>query len=174
MSTGAAGAPAARRGWLNSKALASSALELERHVELGPIGFNFSLFVQLHIELDDLRNAQIAQGLCGSLHCVGGGIFPGFVAGPDQFYDLVDAIRHVVLPFRYEAGKQEFPAGKKPSITASGLEALPGRLNRGFAPAMVFLLARLAARRGPMPSSRANLSRECAPDDRLCEAFSAG
>jgi hypothetical protein len=47
---------------------------------------------------------------------------------------------------------------------------LPGRLNRGFTPGHGFF-ARSAARRGPTPSSRANGSRECAPNDRLCEAI---
>jgi hypothetical protein len=61
----------------------------------------------------------------------------------------------------------------KPSITASGLEALPGRLNRGFAPRHSFFCLP-AAKRGPMPSSRASPSRQCAPDDRLCEAISGG
>jgi hypothetical protein len=31
--------------------------------------------------------------------CVGGGLFPGFLAGTDQFNHIVDALRHVVLPF---------------------------------------------------------------------------
>ena len=34
---------------------------------------------------------------------VGGGLFPRFVAATDQFNDLVDTVRHGVLPFGYEA-----------------------------------------------------------------------
>ena len=32
---------------------------------------------------------------------VGSGLFPRFVAGTDQFNDLINALRHVVLPFCY-------------------------------------------------------------------------
>src|SRR4051812_17516936 len=79
--------------------LISGALELERHAELGAVGLYLSLGVQLHVELDDLRDAQFSQRFPGLLDRVGGGLFPGVAAGADQFNDLVDALRHLVLPF---------------------------------------------------------------------------
>jgi hypothetical protein len=84
----------------------SGALELEGDVKFGTIGFDFSLGVQLHIEFDDLCNSKVSEGFCCLLNCVGGGLFPGCVAGADQFNDLIDALRHVVLPFgmKQEAG----------------------------------------------------------------------
>jgi hypothetical protein len=95
--------------------LSSGALELERHINLGAIGLYFSLGVQLHIEFDDLCDAEFSERFCGLLDRVGGGLFPGFVAGTDQFNDLVDALRHFVLPFG-----MKLPAAVQPSITISG------------------------------------------------------
>src|SRR5258706_7481441 len=107
-------APLAGRGYLSS-----GALELERHINLGAIGLYFSLGVQLHIEFDDLCDAEFSERFCGSLDRVGGGLFPGFVAGTDQFNDLVDALRHFVLPFGM---KQVLPAAVQPSTTISALK----------------------------------------------------
>src|SRR3974390_457279 len=77
----------------------SGALELERHIKLGTIGFYFSFGVQLQIEFDDLCDAKISEGFCGFFKRVGGGLFPRLIAGTDQFNDLIDAVRHGVLLF---------------------------------------------------------------------------
>jgi hypothetical protein len=68
--------------------LSSGALELERHIKLGAIGLYFSLGVQLYIEFDDLCDAKFSERFRGLLDRVGGGLFPGFVAGTDQFNTL--------------------------------------------------------------------------------------
>src|SRR5882757_9587208 len=107
-------APLVGRGYLSS-----GALELERHIHLGAIGLYFSLGVQLHNEFDDLCDAEFSERFCGLLDRVGGGLFPGFVAGTDQFNDLVDAVGHFVLPFGM---KQMLPATVQPSITISALK----------------------------------------------------
>ena len=42
-------------------ALAASAFEFERDVELGAVGFDLALGIQLQIELDDFGDAKIAE-----------------------------------------------------------------------------------------------------------------
>src|ERR1700742_4507306 len=83
--------------------------ELEGHVELGAIGLDLALGVELHVELDDFRDAEIAQRLRGALDRDGRGLLPGSLAGADQFDDLVDAVRHDVLPFGFVAGRMLLP-----------------------------------------------------------------
>src|SRR5262245_30378459 len=96
----------------------SGAFKLERHVHLGAIGLDLPLGVELHIELDDLRDAKVTQRFRGLLDRVAGCLFPGFDASTDQFNNLVDALRHVVLPFGV-GRKQVLPARIEPSTTAS-------------------------------------------------------
>ena len=50
--------------------------------------------------LRDLRVAEVAQSFRGLLDRVGSRPLPGIAGRTDQFNDLVDALSHVVLPFR--------------------------------------------------------------------------
>src|ERR1700760_2260091 len=59
---------------------ASRPFELEGHVELGTIGLDLALGIELHVELDDFRDAKVAQCLRGPLDRDGRGLFPGFLA----------------------------------------------------------------------------------------------
>src|ERR1700704_6506231 len=72
----------------------SAPLELERDLDLGAIGFDPALRIQLHIELHDFGDAQFAQRFAGPVDRYLGGLFPGILAGADQFDDLVNAISH--------------------------------------------------------------------------------
>src|SRR6266852_8290841 len=65
-------------------ALAASALEFERDVELGAVGFDLALGIQLQIELDDFGDTEIPEGFSGPVERRGGGLFPGIAAGTDQ------------------------------------------------------------------------------------------
>src|SRR3954447_9622121 len=78
----------------------SAALELERDLDLGAIGFDPAFGVELHIELHDFGDAKVAKRLAGPVDRHLGGLFPGILAGADQFDDLVNAITHNVLPLR--------------------------------------------------------------------------
>src|SRR3954471_18468985 len=78
-----------------------STLEFERDVELGAVGFDLALGVQLQIELDDFGDAQIPQRFSGPGDRGRGRLFPGFLAGPDQLDHLVDAFSHDVLPYDF-------------------------------------------------------------------------
>src|ERR1700737_1706702 len=89
-------------GALYSSALrrqAPSILEFERDVELGAVGFDLALGIELQVELDDFGDTEIPEGLPGPVERRGGGLFPGIAAGTDQLNDFVCALRHVVLPF---------------------------------------------------------------------------
>jgi hypothetical protein len=107
---------------VKSRAGVDLAIEFERYLDLRAIGFHLSLPVQLHIEFDDFCDAKIAEGFGGFFDRVGGGLFPGFVAGTDQLDHIVDALRHVVLPFGMEAGNWVLPAASEPNITISALK----------------------------------------------------
>src|SRR5438105_7827383 len=74
-------------------------LEFERDGELGAVGFDFALGIQLHVEFVDFGDPKIPQRFPGPVERGGGGLLPGFRTGTDQFNDFVDALRHVVLPF---------------------------------------------------------------------------
>src|ERR1700748_425306 len=89
----------------------SSALDFERQLDLRALCFHLSLRVQLHIEFDDFCDANIAERFGGLFDRVGGGLFPRFLAAPDQQNHIVDAIRHVVLPL---AWKQEEGCARLP------------------------------------------------------------
>src|SRR6195952_6006864 len=88
----------ARRLWVPAFARTtgsrSAPLELERDLDLGAIGFDPALGVELHIELHDFGDAQFAQRFAGAVDRYLGGFFPGILAGADQFDDLVNAISH--------------------------------------------------------------------------------
>src|SRR5260221_2157244 len=75
----------------------SVSFELEGNLQPGPVGFHFAL-LDLQIELRDLRDPQIPKRLPRSLDRRGRRLLPGLSAGPDQFDDLVDALRHWVTP----------------------------------------------------------------------------
>src|SRR3954447_24373463 len=72
----------------------SAALELERDLDLGAIGFDPAFGVELHIELHDFGDAKVAKRLAGAVDRHLGGLFPGILAGADQLDDLVNAISH--------------------------------------------------------------------------------
>ena len=69
---------------------------LEGDLDLGAVGAHLTVF-QLHVELDDLGDAQVLQGTRGRLDGRGGSLFPGFCAGADQLDDLVDAFHFCLL-----------------------------------------------------------------------------
>src|ERR1700692_1299724 len=71
-------------------AAAASTLKLERDFQLGPVGFDLTLGVQLQIERDNLGDAKVAEGFSGPGDGRGGRLFPGVLAGTDQFDNLVD------------------------------------------------------------------------------------
>src|ERR1019366_6435392 len=114
--------PPAGRGSARRIAIASSALEFERYLELGAVGLDLARGIQLQVEQDDFSDTKIPKGLAGPVDRRRGGLFPGVLAGTDQFDDLVDAFSHVVLPFgvRQDAGG---PAAGKPN---TGISALKG------------------------------------------------
>ena len=108
------------------RAPARSILEFERNVELGTVGFDLALGIQLQIEFHDFRDTKFPQGFSSPVDRGLGRLLPGILAGTDQFNDFVDALRHIVLPFgfRQEAGA---PAGGKPNIGISALKAAIGQ-----------------------------------------------
>jgi hypothetical protein len=57
-------------------------LELERDLQLGAVGFDLALGVQLQIELDDLGDAEIAQGFSGPVDGRRRRLFPGVLLVP--------------------------------------------------------------------------------------------
>src|SRR5512136_1206366 len=71
-------------------------LILERDLDLDPVGAHFAVF-DLHIELGDLGDAEVAQGFRRSLDGGCGGLFPRLGAGSDQLDDFIDALGHVAL-----------------------------------------------------------------------------
>src|SRR3982075_3067921 len=75
------------------------AFELEGDLRLGAVGLHFAV-LHLHVQLRDLDDAQISQGLGSLRNRCARGLLPGLGAGPDQFDDLVDAIGHGFLTFR--------------------------------------------------------------------------
>src|ERR1700738_590482 len=68
-------------------------LILERNLDLCAVGLDFAI-VQLHVELDNFRNAQISERFAGALDGGLGRIFPRLSARSDQLYDLVNAVNH--------------------------------------------------------------------------------
>src|SRR6476469_10855955 len=56
------------------------AFELERDPHFGAIGFDLP-FVELHVQLDNLRDSQISQRFARSLHGGFGRLVPGLGAG---------------------------------------------------------------------------------------------
>src|SRR3979409_1212171 len=85
----------------SADSITSRALEFEGDVELGAVGFDLALGVQLQIELDDFGDPKIAQRFSGPVDRRRGRLFPGILAGADQLDDLVDALSHVVLRLRF-------------------------------------------------------------------------
>src|ERR1700704_2354835 len=113
--------PQAGRGEGSARSITSRPLEFERDVELGAIGFDLALGIQLQIELDDFGDAKIAQRLSGSADGRSGRLFPGLLAGADQLDDLVDALSHAALPFdvRQDASRA---CCRKPNIATFALK----------------------------------------------------
>src|SRR5258707_910327 len=69
----------------------------KRDLQLGAIGLNLPIG-DLHVELNDLRDAKIAQGLRGSFDSRRRCLLPGFRACSDEFDNFVNALGHSILP----------------------------------------------------------------------------
>src|SRR6476646_8655466 len=78
------------------KRIGSRPFVLERHLHLGPIALDLAV-LELHVELADLGDAQVAQGLGRSLDRRGRGFLPGLTAGANQLDHLIDALGHADL-----------------------------------------------------------------------------
>src|SRR5439155_14892433 len=68
-------------------------LVLEGDGNPGPVAGDLAL-VDGDVELRDLADPEVAQGLGGRLHRVLGRRLPGLRAGPDDLGDAIDAVRH--------------------------------------------------------------------------------
>src|SRR5438552_14036667 len=73
---------------------------LERNLDLRSIALDLTVF-QLHVELRDLGDTQVAQLLRRLPDRSGGRLLPGLGAGADQLDDFVDALWHVNLLVRF-------------------------------------------------------------------------
>ena len=80
----------------------------------------------MHIEFDDFCDAKIAERFGSLFDRVGGGFFLGFFAATDQQNHIVDALRHVVLPFKSAMPHQ--------TRNPCHLPALRIRFQRGLVP----------------------------------------
>src|SRR5258708_37111926 len=76
-----------------------SILVFERDVELGAVGFDLALGIQLQVEFDDFGDTEVPEAFPGPVERRGSGLFPGLWTCTDQFDDLVDTLTHIVLPF---------------------------------------------------------------------------
>src|SRR4051794_2416176 len=81
---------------LSSRVELLSALILERNLDLCPVGLDLAV-VQLHVQLNHLRDAEVPQTFAGALDCGLGRIFPGLRAGPYEFDNFVNALSHGCL-----------------------------------------------------------------------------
>src|ERR1041385_7134358 len=72
------------------------AFVLERNLDLRPIALDLTVS-QLHVELGNLGDTQVAQFLRRLFDRSGGRLLPGLGAGTDQLDDFVDALWHVDL-----------------------------------------------------------------------------
>src|SRR3990172_11549745 len=70
-----------------------AAVVLEGELYLGAVGTDVSFF-QLHVELDNLGDAQVTQAGGSHRHGRCGRLLPGIGARADEFDDLVDALCH--------------------------------------------------------------------------------
>src|SRR5436305_1010266 len=84
-----------RREQTNGSFLLALGFELERDLELRAVRLDLAV-LDLHVELRDLGNAEIAQRLAGAGHRGCGCLLPRFAARADQLDDFVDAFAHVV------------------------------------------------------------------------------
>ena len=73
-----------------------AALVFERQLHPGPVRDYFPI-IDLHIQLDDFCDAQIAQRPGRQLHGIGSRFLPRFTACPNQLDNLVDTLRHISL-----------------------------------------------------------------------------
>src|SRR3954470_12778833 len=81
-------------------------LVLERDAEADPELLHLSV-LDRHVLADDLRDAQVADGLRRGRNGVAGGIRPGLGAGPDDLGDPVDAAGHSDFLLGWAAGKAD-------------------------------------------------------------------
>src|SRR3954470_11704525 len=81
-------------------------LVLERDAEADPELLHLSV-LDRHVLADDLRDAQVADGLRRGRNRVAGGIRPGLGAGPDDLGDPVDAAGHSDFLLGWAAGKAD-------------------------------------------------------------------
>src|SRR5207237_4356266 len=70
-----------------------AAVVLEGELHLRAVGDDRA-FLELHVQLDDLGDAEVTQAGGGHLDGGRGGCFPGLAARANEFDDLVDALGH--------------------------------------------------------------------------------
>src|SRR5712691_1749160 len=78
-----------------------TAFVFERDVESCSIACHLAV-LNRDIELDDFRDAQVANRPGGGLHCSSRGGFPGVAAGANDFSNAIDAVRHECAPLLNE------------------------------------------------------------------------
>jgi hypothetical protein len=71
-----------------ARALSLAVLVLERDFQLRAVRFHLALVVELHVQLGDLGNPQIAQGLAGSTDGRGSSFLPRLRARANELDDL--------------------------------------------------------------------------------------
>src|SRR5207253_10267639 len=91
------------------------ALVLEGNFDLGPIRLDLAV-IELQVQLRDLGNPQVAQGLARAGDSGRGRFLPGLRAGSDELDDFVDALSHGVLR---KVVKSRWTACKLLSISVS-------------------------------------------------------
>src|SRR5438132_12469837 len=79
-----------------------AAVVLEGELHLGAVGDDRAFF-ELHVELDDLGDAEVTQAGGGHLDGGRGCCFPGLAARADEFDDLVNALGHWGLLLGYDS-----------------------------------------------------------------------
>ena len=92
-----------RRGAIGSGRPIRSAFAfvLEGDADARPISFDLPV-LELHVELDDFRDSQVAQCLAGANDRGRSCLLPRLRAGSYQLDYLVDIFRHDNSPTRYE------------------------------------------------------------------------
>src|SRR5574341_2492243 len=73
----------------------------------------------MHVQLHDLRDAQVAQRLSRPLDCGGGRLLPGLGAGPDQLDHFIDALCHFALLSLRQAGLACWQLGQAAGFPSS-------------------------------------------------------
>ena len=115
------------------------AFVLEGDLDLRAVGEDFAV-LQLHIQLEDFRNTEVAQGLGCPLDRGRRGPLPRLGARPDELDDFVDAFCHGVLlspgravrPAGHYGGGQPERSGRRPARFSERVSPTKGKSNRNF------------------------------------------